>query len=166
MDRQRLHAIGIIALPIIGGMASQNVLNLVDTAMVGSLGNAALAAVGMGSFANFMAQAFITGMSAGVQATAARRLGEGRTDETAIPLNGGLLLAVGLAIPWALLLLSQASWLFPLLSDDPAVIAIGVPYFCARLVGMAGVGSNFAFRGYWNGVNLSGLYLRTLLVMH
>ncbi len=45
----------MLALPIIGGMASQNVLNLVDTAMVGTLGAASLAAVGMGSFANFMA---------------------------------------------------------------------------------------------------------------
>ena len=44
-----------LALPIIGGMVSQNVLNLVDTAMVGVLGAAALAAVGMASFANFMA---------------------------------------------------------------------------------------------------------------
>lgn len=166
MNRERLRTIGAIALPIIGGMASQNVLNLVDTAMVGSLGDAALAAVGMGSFANFMAQAFITGMSAGVQATAARRLGEGRTGETAVPLNGGLLLAVCMAVPWALLLWSQADVLFPLLNSDPAVIAIGVPYLGARLLGMAGVGSNYAFRGYWNGVNLSRLYLRTLLVMH
>jgi putative MATE family efflux protein len=31
---------------------------------------------------------------------------------------------------------------------------------------MTAVGMNFAFRGYWNGVNLSKLYLRTLLVMH
>jgi len=166
MDRQRLQTIGAIALPIIGGMASQNVLNLVDTAMVGTLGDAALAAVGMGSFANFMAQAFITGMAAGVQATAARRLGEERLSETAVPLNGGLLLAIALAVPWALLLVSQADFLFPLLNDDPAVIAIGVPYFAVRLLGMVGVGCNYAFRGYWNGVNLSRLYLRTLLVMH
>ena len=74
--RQRILS---LALPIIGGMVSQNVLNLVDTAMVGVLGVAALAAVGMASFANFMASAFITGLSAGVQAIAARRLGEGRT---------------------------------------------------------------------------------------
>jgi Na+-driven multidrug efflux pump len=40
-----------MALPIIGGMVSQNVLNLVDTAMVGSLGDEALAAVGLGGFA-------------------------------------------------------------------------------------------------------------------
>ncbi len=162
----RLKRVGTLALPIIGGMASQNVLNLVDTAMVGTLGDAALAAVGMASFANFMAQAFITGMSAGVQATAARRKGEGRHAEQAFPLNGGLLLAVGMAVPWAALLLVMADDLFPFLIADPAVIAIGVPYLCARLLGMPGVGSNFAFRGYWNGVDLSKLYLRTLLVMH
>ena len=75
-DRDRLRRIFSIALPIMGGMASQNVLNLVDTGMVGSLGDAALAAVGMGSFANFMSTAFITGMAAGVQAMSSRRMGE------------------------------------------------------------------------------------------
>ena len=67
-----------LALPIIGGMLSQNVLNLVDTGMVGTLGDAALAGVGLGGFANFLFFAFILGLSAGVQAMAARRVGEGR----------------------------------------------------------------------------------------
>jgi MATE family multidrug resistance protein len=147
-------------------MVSQNVLNLVDTAMVGTLGAAALAAVGMASFANFMSQAFITGLSTGVQAMAARRLGEGKTDETAVPLNGGLGMAVLLALPWCALLYLLADTLFPYLNSDPAVIAEGVPYFRARLLGMAAVGMNFAFRGYWNGINLSRLYLQTLLIMH
>jgi putative MATE family efflux protein len=31
---------------------------------------------------------------------------------------------------------------------------------------MIAVGANFAFRGYWNGVDKSRLYLRTLVVMH
>ena len=65
----RVRQVLAIALPIIGGMVSQNVLNLVDTAMVGGLGDAALAAVGTGSFANFLAMAFITGLSAGVLAS-------------------------------------------------------------------------------------------------
>jgi len=158
--------IAALALPIIGGMISQNVLNLVDTGMVGTLGDAALAAVGVGSFANFMAISFITGLSAGVQAMASRRLGEGRDGETAIPLNGGLLLAVLLGVPWAILLWALAPVLFPWLNADADVIAQGVPYLQARLVAVALVGMNFAFRGYWNGVNLSRLYMRTLVVMH
>ncbi|HFE43895.1 MAG TPA: MATE family efflux transporter, partial [Nannocystis exedens] len=36
----------------------------------------------------------------------------------------------------------------------------------ARLFALVAVGMNFGFRGYWNGINRSGLYLQTLLLMH
>ncbi len=155
-----------LALPIVGGMVSQNVLNLVDTAMVGSLGDEALAAVGIGSFANFLSIAFIMGLSTGVQAIAARRLGEGRESETAGPLNVGLVLAVALSVPASILIISYTPVLFPYLHKDPALIAIGIPYLQARLIGMTAVGMNFAFRGYWNAINMSRLYMRTIIVMH
>jgi putative MATE family efflux protein len=166
IDRFRRRRILSLALPIIGGMASQNVLNLVDTAMVGTLGAASLAAVGMGSFANFMAMAFIMGLSAGVQAIAARRVGEGRWGETACSLNAGLLIAVAVAVPWSLAVFWFADRLFPFLVDDPEVVAIGVPYLRARLAGMVAVGMNFAFRGFWNGIGQSRRYLQTLVIMH
>ena len=153
-------------MPILGGMASQNLLNLVDTAFVGALGDDALAAVGMGSFANFMSSAFITGLAAGVQSVAARRKGEARASETAVPLNGGVLLAGGLGLPLTIVLFLAAPTLFPLLTNDPNVARIGVPYLQARLVGLVPLGINFAFRGYWNAVDMSGKYLRTLIVMH
>jgi putative MATE family efflux protein len=163
-DRRR--RILSLALPIIGGMASQNVLNLVDTAMVGLLGAAPLAAVGIGSFANFMAAAFITGLSAGVQAMAARRMGEGKANQTAVPLNGGLLIAMLLGVPWSVFLVLTAPSYFPWLVDDPEVVALGVPYLQARLISMVALGMNFSFRGFWNGVGLSKIYMRTLIVMH
>jgi putative MATE family efflux protein len=156
----------MLSLPIIGGMLSQNVMNLVDTGMVGSLGDHALAAVGMGSFANFMTTAFITGLSVGVQAMAARRLGEGRENETAISLNGGLALAVMLSIPWTILLVWLTPYFFPYLVSDALVIEKGIPYLQARNLAILGVGMNFAFRGYWNGIDRSGLYLRTIVVIH
>src|SRR5262245_38802010 len=57
--RERRRRILTLALPIIGAMVSQNVLNLVDTGMVGKLGNQAIAGVGLGSFLNFLLTAFI-----------------------------------------------------------------------------------------------------------
>jgi multidrug resistance protein, MATE family len=162
----RVRTILALGLPIIGAMVSQNVLNLVDLAMVATLGDAAVAAVGIGGFANFLATAFITGLSAGVQAMSARRLGEGRSSETALPLNGALLLALLIGVPWSAVLHQLVELGFPVLSPDPAVIAAGVPYLEARILAVVAVGMNFAFRGYWNGVNLPRLYLRTLLVMH
>jgi len=164
--KSRYKTILDLALPIMGGMVSQNVMNLVDTGMVGSLGKNALAAVGLSSFAAFMSQAFIMGLSSGVQAMAARRLGEGKDHEMAVPLNGGLLLAIGLGVPLTIVLFVAAPALYPYLNNDPEVIKEGVPYLQARLCAITAVGMNFAFRGYFNGVNLSKIYLRSLLVMH
>lgn len=164
--RRRRQRILPLAVPIIGGMVSQNIVNLVDTYMVGSLGDAALAAVGMGGFANWLSMAFITGLAVGVQAMASRRLGEGNRDTMALPLNGGLVQAFVLGVPLSMLAIFATPYFFPLLVDDPAVYELGIPYLRIRLLGMVAVAMNFAFRGYWNGVNLSRLYMGTLVVMH
>jgi MATE family multidrug resistance protein len=166
IERARLRTITAIALPIVGGMVSQNLLNLIDTLMVSRLGKHALAAVGLASQLNFLSVAFIIGLSAGVQAMVARRKGEGREHETAVPLNGGLLLVLCIGVPLSIALVAAAPYMFPLLVDDPAVIAIGTEYYQMRLIAVVAVGANFAFRGFWNGMGMSWVYLWTLLVMH
>ena len=145
---------------------SQNVLNLVDIGMVGHLGDNALAATGIGSFTSYLAISFIIGLSAGVQALAARRLGEERHSETAIPLNGGLLLALMIALPLCIILIWFTPVAFTYLTADPAVQELGTPYLQVRIASMIGVGMNFSFRGYWSAVHMTGIYLRTLLIMH
>ena len=155
-----------IALPIMGGMMSQNVLNLVDIGMVGRLGDSALAATGIGSFSNYLAISFIIGLSAGVQALAARRLGEGRKSETAIPLNGGLLLALIIGLPLCIVLILATPFAFTFLTEDPAVRELGTPYLQVRIASMIAVGMNFSFRGYWSAIHMTRVYLQTLLVMH
>jgi len=165
VDRTRVSAILLLGLPIVGGMTSQTLFNLVDTAMVGQLGTDALAAVGVGGFVNFLSVALVMGLSAGGQAMASRRKGEGREAETAVPLNGGLVLALILALPAMAVLMAFAGDIYALVNEDPKVIALGVPYFEARLFALLGVGINFAFRGFWNGIGLSMVYLRTLIVM-
>jgi multidrug resistance protein, MATE family len=164
--KERLRRILLLSLPIIGGMMSQNIMNLVDTAMVGTLGDAALGAVGLGGFANFMFMALLLGISVGVQTTAARRKGEGRLDETAVPLNGGLLIMLCIAPPLSLLLYWAVPAIYPYLNSDPDVIRQGVPYLQARVLAVMFVGANFAFRGYWNAVDLPRLYMGTLIAMH
>lgn len=155
-----------LSLPILGGMLSQNLLNLVDAWMVGSLGPAALAATGLAGFLNFMAVAFITGFSPAVQAIAARRIGENRANEAAAPLNGGLLLSLALGLPLSVLLILAAPTIFSALVDDADVVREGVPYLQWRLVAIVAVGMNFSFRGYWSAAKLTGFYLRTLVTMH
>lgn len=164
--RERRTRVWAIALPIMGGMMSQNILNLVDIGMVGRLGDTALAATGIGSFSSYLAISFIIGLSAGVQALAARRLGEERHTETAVPLNGGLMLALILGLPLCLLLIWASPWAFSFLTEDPEVMALGTPYLQVRIAAMVAVGMNFSFRGYWSAIHMTGVYLKTLLMMH
>lgn len=164
--RERSRRILALALPIIGGMASQNLLNLVDTVMVGRLGSAALAAVGLGSMVNWLAAAFFMALGSGVQALAARRTGQGEPRGAVDSLHAALVLALVVVLPYSLLLAGQSERLFAWLSADPAVQRLGADYLAIRLTGATFVVANFAFRGFWNGTARSAVYLRTILLIH
>lgn len=155
-----------LALPVFAAMASQTVLNIVDTAMVGRLGATAIAGVGIGSFLAWLCATIVLGMSAGVQASVARRLGEGNADVAALPLNAALVLVVVLGIPAIGILWLVIPAIMPFLADSNAVAAEGTPYTLARISGMIFLGCNFAFRAYWNATERPRYYLITLVVTH
>ncbi len=147
-------------------MVSQNVLNLVDTAMVGRLGSTALAAVGFASFVVFMSVAILQGLGAGVQAISARRLGEKRDSEVAFSLNSGLILSLICGLPLSAVLWAFAPDLLSLLNSDQAILDEMIPYYRLRVLSAVAIGCNFSFRGFWNGTNRPKLYLWTLVIMH
>ena len=161
--RQQIIAISI---PILSGMISQNILNLIDAAMVGHLGSAALAAVGMTSFLNFLLVAIFLGLATGVQVMVARRLGEGRQEKAAAPLNGSLLLNLLFAVPASIALYFAAPAIVNLLLDDQAVIAEGEMYLQMRVLGIWAIAMNFTFRGFWSGIKLTKYYMYVLIGMH
>jgi len=165
-DADRRRQLLTIALPIIGGMLSQNVLNLVDIGMVSTLGDTALAATGVGSFFNYLSVAIVLGLATGVQATSSRRFGEDLDEQAALPLNGGLLLAMVVGIPLSLVLMFWAGHILAFLNDDAEVVAQGTPYLQVRLLALTAVGMNFAFRGYWSAAHLTRLYFYTIVSMH
>ena len=166
VSRERSSQIFQIALPIIGGMMSQNILNLVDAAMVGHLGSTPLAAVGLASFMNFVAASVFMGMAAGVQAMVARRVGEGRESVAANPLNGALVTIFIVAIPLTYILTHYSRPMMTMLNDNPEVVEHGVAYLDARLFGIMAVGMNFSFRGYLSAIKMTHFYFKTLLIMH
>lgn len=145
---------------------SQNLLNLVDMYMVGRLGATAVAAIGITSFTNFVLAAVFIGLSAGVQAMVARRMGEGRIAESAHPLNAAIMMILATALPLAVILIFCAPMIMHWLTNDPELIAQGTPYLQARIAGIAAIGINFSFRAYWSAVKMTRYYLFTLLAMH
>lgn len=165
-DADRARQVMTISVPIIGAMVSQNVLNLVDAAMVGHLGSAAMAAVGISSFLNFLAVALFMGLATGVQTIVARRIGEDRPEEAAIPLNGSLLLNLLFALPASIILFQLTPWFIPIIISDPQVVAQAEPYMQMRLAGVIAIACNFCFRGFWSGIKQTHYYMWVLFAMH
>jgi putative MATE family efflux protein len=165
-ETARIRRIFGIGLPILGGMASSALLSLVDTAMVGWLGNAELAAVGLGSFASWIYLGFFQGLTIAVQALVSRRVGQGRIGEAGASLNAALIAVVCVAPTSAALLWWATPTLFELLNDDPQVVAAGVPYLRWVIAQSLFTGAIYAFNGFWNGIGRSRIYIAPLVVMH
>lgn len=165
-EPSRRNTILKLALPIIAGMLSQSLLNLIDAALVGSLGETALAGVGIGGYAMFMVTALVFGLSSGVQAQTARRHGEQDWHNRTDALHAGLAIALALALPLTVLCMWQAPALLGLINPDAEVHDQAVDYFRWRVVSLVAVAMIFCFRGYWNGVQQTGIYLRIILIMH
>ncbi|HTK99625.1 MAG TPA: MATE family efflux transporter [Pseudomonadales bacterium] len=165
-SRGRAGRILAIGIPILGGMGSSALLSLVDTAMVGWLGSAELAGVGLGSFASWIYLGFFQGLTIAVQALVSRRVGQGRIGEAGASLNAALLLLVAVAPASAAILWVATPSLFALLNDDPAVLAAGVPYLRWVIAQSLFMGAIYAFNGFWNGIGRSRMYIAPLVVMH
>lgn len=147
-------------------MLSQSVLNLVDAAMVGSLGSDALAGVGIGSYASFLTVSLVMGLSAAVQTLVARRMGAKQSESAGQPLMAGLVLGSLIAIPLTLLFYLFSANLMSLFSSNQDVLDIAQPYFEWRTLAVIAVAFNFCFRGYWAGIGETRSYLKVLLWMH
>ena len=165
-DKNRYLSVLTIGLPIIGGMLSQNILNLIDTAMVGQLGNAALAGAGLGGFIFFMATAFLQGLSTGVQTISARRVGEGKKEEALDILNHGIYIAFTLGVPLTILLYIFTEDLFPLFNNSQEVIEQGVLYLKTRMTSVFAIALMFCFRGYWSAIKETRFYFYTIVFTH
>jgi MATE family multidrug resistance protein len=163
---QRYKRICLLASPLIAAMISQNLLNLVDTYMIATIGTEALAAVAAGGIISWLAGSLIMSLSTGVQQLAARRHGEGNHDASAFPLNSGLITAAAIGIPAGLLCSYYATEIISLMTNDKKVIELGASYLEITFLAVPFNGMNFCFRGYWSGINKQKIYMTTLFIMH
>jgi len=172
-DPLRTRKVLALALPIIGGMTSQVILNLVDTAMVGRLGPEPQASVGLGSFSFLMFATVVTCLGTGVQAIVSRREGEGDKEAGGLALDTGLVLSVVIGLPLGYLLAEAAPWVFSLLSDDIIIVhgdttknySGGSEYLAIRLLALGVVGANFCYRGFYNGIGRSSIYMLSIVMI-
>jgi putative MATE family efflux protein len=148
VDRRLSIEIVKLSVPVMIGMLSHTMLQLVDTAMVGRLGIVPLAAVGLGSLFLHVTVLAFGSLGVGTQAITARRHGEKRLEEyPRIALNA-FVLALAVGIPVSIAGGFLTPWIFPKLAADPAVAREGIAYMSIRFGGLFCVIAVMALGGF------------------
>ncbi len=165
-DIQRLRApdslarqIVNLATPIIMASISQTLMSLIDIAMVGRLGAAAVAAVGLGGMLIYAVSAFLNAIQSGVQTVVARRVGQNRQSEVIRTVRVALLFSLILGslfggfIGWA------NKFIFPVVNSDLAVIRSGIGYMTWRAPSIGLVMGGYVFYAFYNGISRSRIHM-------
>jgi putative MATE family efflux protein len=163
-DVERARRIFRLGVPIMGGMSTYTILELLDLLFIGYLGTVALAAVGISVFITFSYLALFGGVSIAVQATTSRLVGENTTADLGRFLRTALVLVLCLAPAGSALLVWIAPHLLTGMSEDPAVVGVGTPYLRWSLAAGVFFAVNNAFMGFWNATDRPNLYFRVVLL--
>jgi multidrug resistance protein, MATE family len=172
LEWTRIRRVLSLSLPIAMALIAQNVMSLITMAMVGRLGDAALAGIGIANALYGILLAGLFGLDTGVQAVVARRRGAGDLVSAGTVLNDAILISTAGG-----LLLGAAAYIVgpPLLAavaDSAAVVEKANPYLLLLSPSLLFIGANYAFVAYWNGcgspripllVTLAQLFLNILV---
>jgi len=161
----RTKTIYALAFPVLISVSLNLSMSLVDLAFVKTLGNHVTAAVGLSVFSNTLVLAFMGGIAPAVQGIIARRRGQGSKEPRCLPLNAGLLAAVLVGIPLTVACYFGTPFLVSLLSSDPAVIKVAIPFLRTLYTGITAVGLVCAFKGYWYAIEKPRVNLVIVLFM-
>ena len=153
-----------LAYPIILGNLSQILLGVVDTAMLGRLSPAALAAAGIGTITYFLVISTLGALSMGTQALTARRHGERSFVQCGQALDNSLAFALVLGGMFTLSSPWLARSLSPLLESGPEMGRLLREYMEYRFYGAAFALCNLAFAGFFNGIGKTKVRMTAAII--
>ncbi|CAG0981325.1 partial Multidrug resistance protein MdtK, partial [Anaerolineae bacterium] len=133
--RAELRELALLTVPLFLTHAGTMLLGLVDTAVVGRLGEVPLAAVGLGNSLYFTIAMLGFGLMLGLDPLIAQAIGAGEEGRARHLLWQGSLLAILVVIPLALVTWALSLALEPL-GIEAAVAREVRPYELSRLAGM------------------------------
>lgn len=130
--RSELSGLVKLALPLIAGHSGQQLMSIVDTAMVGRLDAAAIGGVGVGSGVFFAMTVIGMGTVLGMDALAAQAIGAGEPDRARRILWQGIRIALVMSVP-VMALIALAALLLEPLGIEPATAREARNFMFSRL---------------------------------
>src|SRR5438876_1853069 len=155
-------AIVLLAIPMVLEMAMESIFAVVDVFWVSRLGSDAVATVGLTESILTLVYTAAMGLSIGVAAVVARRIGEKRPDAAAEAAVQGITLGLGVAAVVAVLGITLAPRLLAVMGASSAVTAIGSSYTRMMLGGSATVLLLFLINAIFRGAGDAAIAMRVL----
>jgi MATE family, multidrug efflux pump len=155
-------SIVLLAIPMVLEMAMESIFAVVDVFWVSRLGPDAIATVGLTESMLTLVYTAAMGLSIGVAAVVARRIGEKRVDDAAVAAVQGIALGLVVAAGVAMLGIILAPRLLATMGATPSVIAIGAGYTRTMLGGSATVLLLFLINAIFRGAGDAAIAMRVL----
>jgi multidrug resistance protein, MATE family len=159
--RRLLRLVASLAVPVVLANLAQTLMGLVDTLMVGRLGTAAIAAVGVATLLFSTLATGLRSFDVSVQVFTARRDGEGRPEAVGAVLGTGLFLALAAGLLLTLVGLRWPAAFMGLVSPDAEVVALGASYFALRCAGLLPFLAYFLTRACFDGLGQTRIGMLT-----
>ncbi|MEZ4628901.1 MAG: MATE family efflux transporter [Eubacteriales bacterium] len=136
------------ALPLVLPIALQNLLmtsfRLIDTLMVGRLGDVSIAAVGLAGWASFLVELLAFGMASGAAVFVAQYHGAGNREGILRTYGMMLVFMVPLGLTFTIGVGLNPEWVMRLFTEDAALIGEGVKYLRFACVSYVSLTVNLA----------------------
>lgn len=152
--RSELHALSLLAAPIVLTQLSQMGMSIIDLMFAGRVSAADLAGIGLGASLFWPSMLLTSGMLFALTPTVAQLYGAGRVEETgAVARQAGWLAFAGAIVVISVLL--NAEFIYTLFDVDPVAIPIAVGYLHAQALGIFALFGYFVFRNLCEGLGLT-----------
>jgi MATE family, multidrug efflux pump len=155
-------AIILLAVPMVMEMIMESVFAVVDVFFVARLGPDAVATVGLTESMLALIYTVAMGLSIGVMATVARRIGERKPDEAADAAVQGIALGLLIAVVIAVIGVTFAPDLLGIMGASPVVIASGSNYTRMMLGGNLVILLLFLINAIFRGSGDAAISMRVL----
>jgi len=157
-----VRAIVLLAVPMVLEMVMESVFAIVDIFFVSRLGDAAMAGVALTESLLTLIYTVAMGLSIGVTAVVARRIGEGDPDGAARATVQAVMLGGFVAVAVAVVGLAWAGELLALMGADAATAAVSLPYTRVMLGGNVVILLLFLLNAAFRGAGDAAIAMRVL----
>ncbi|MSP62014.1 MAG: MATE family efflux transporter [Myxococcales bacterium] len=159
-----------LAAPTVGAMISQTLINNADHILVGRIDGpdsvAGQAALGPALAMLWMVGGSLSAITVGTQALTARRIGEQDNLGAGKVLANSVSISVVLGFLASILFVGLAPMIFPVLSKDPDVQRVGIPFLQWRYAGVMAMAVTASYKSFFDAIGQTKVHFVVAVAMN